>query len=190
MNVYIRKLFSLGGISDLLCMHAQSLQLFVTPWTLVCQAPLFMEFPRQEYWSGLPFPSPEDFPDPGIKPISPALAGRFSTAEPWGRPQWRSHWGKVTESATLDASLKALGRILFPCFFQLPGTTWTRGLLLASPFLQLPTSNVRLCSSHIVSLWPYCGSHNSFFDFLFYFCDYIGTTQIIQCNLSTSRSST
>ena len=46
-------------------------------WTLVCKAPLSMAFPRQEYWSELPFPSPGDLPDPGIDPTSPALAGRF-----------------------------------------------------------------------------------------------------------------
>ena len=49
---------------------------FVTPWTIGYQAPLSMGFPRQEYWSGLPFPSPGDLPDPGIKPESPELAGR------------------------------------------------------------------------------------------------------------------
>ena len=43
------------------------------PWTVACQAPLSMEFSRQEYWSGLPFPSPGDLPDPGIEPGSPAL---------------------------------------------------------------------------------------------------------------------
>ena len=43
-------------------------------------------FPRQEYWSGLPFPSPGDLPDPGIEPTSPALAGRFFTIEPPGMP--------------------------------------------------------------------------------------------------------
>ena len=55
----------------------------VTPGTVGCQAPLFMGFPGQEYWSGLPFPSPGDLPDPGIEPVSPALAGRVFTAEPW-----------------------------------------------------------------------------------------------------------
>ena len=45
----------------------------VTPWTVVFQAPLSMGFSRQEYWSGLPFPSPGDLPDPGIEPRSPAL---------------------------------------------------------------------------------------------------------------------
>ena len=55
-------------------------QLFVTPWTVACQAPLSMEFSRQEYWSGLPFRTPGDLPNPGIKLLSltsPALAGRF-----------------------------------------------------------------------------------------------------------------
>ena len=45
----------------------------VTPWTVAYKASLFMEFSRQEYWSGLPFPSPGDLPDPGIEPGSPAL---------------------------------------------------------------------------------------------------------------------
>ena len=44
-----------------------------TPWTIAYQAPPFMELSRQEYWSGLPFPSPENLPDPGIEPRSPAL---------------------------------------------------------------------------------------------------------------------
>ena len=67
-------------------MHAQSRQLFATPWTVADQAPLSMGFPRQEYWSGLPFPSPGDLPDPGIEPTSPALGGFFTT-EPLGKPQ-------------------------------------------------------------------------------------------------------
>ena len=45
----------------------------VTPWTVACQVPLSMEFSKQEYWSGLPFPSPGDLPDPGIKPRTPAM---------------------------------------------------------------------------------------------------------------------
>ena len=59
---------------------------FETTWTVARQAPLTMEFSRQEYWSGLPFPLPGDFPKSGIKPTSltsPALAGRlFSTEQP------------------------------------------------------------------------------------------------------------
>ena len=51
----------------------------VTPWTVACQVPLSMGFSRQECWSGLPFPSPRDLSDPGIKPRSPALQARFFT---------------------------------------------------------------------------------------------------------------
>ena len=51
------------------------------------QAPLSMEFSRQEYWSGLPFPSPRNLPGPGVKPVPPALRGGFFTTEPPGKPQ-------------------------------------------------------------------------------------------------------
>ena len=60
-------LYGAGGLVTKLCLT------LVTSWTLVHQAPLSMEFSRQEYWSGLPFPSPEDLPDPGIQPTFPAL---------------------------------------------------------------------------------------------------------------------
>ena len=56
------------------CVH-----LFVTPWTVAWQAPLSMEVTRQDYWSELPCPPPRDHPDPGIKPVSPALTGMFFT---------------------------------------------------------------------------------------------------------------
>ena len=62
--------------------HFSCIQLFATPWTVAPQAPLSMGFSRQEYWSGLPWPPPEDLPDPGIELVSltsPALAGRFFT---------------------------------------------------------------------------------------------------------------
>ena len=60
--------------------HFSCVQLFATLWTIVCQTPLSMGFPRQEYWSGLSFPSPGDLLKPGIKPVSLmllALAGGF-----------------------------------------------------------------------------------------------------------------
>ena len=60
-------------------------QLFLTPWTIACQTLLSVEFSKQEYGSGLPFPSPEDLPSPGIEPtypVSPAFAGRFFTTMP------------------------------------------------------------------------------------------------------------
>ena len=61
-------------------------QLFVIPWTVACQAPRSAEFSRQEDWSRLPFPPLGDLPHPGIEPESPALAGRFFTTEPPGKP--------------------------------------------------------------------------------------------------------
>ena len=60
--------------------------LFVTLWTVAYQVPLSMGFPRQGYWSGLPFPSPGALPGPGIEPTSPALAGAYPT-EPLGKPK-------------------------------------------------------------------------------------------------------
>ena len=57
-------------------------QLYVTPWTVALQASLSMEFSREEYWSGLPFPTPRDLLNPGIEPVSlvsPALVGGFFT---------------------------------------------------------------------------------------------------------------
>ena len=62
-------------------------QLFATPWTVAYQAPLSMEFSRQEFWSGLPFPSPGDLPNPGIEPGSPALKADALPSEPPGKPQ-------------------------------------------------------------------------------------------------------
>ena len=58
----------------------------VTPQTVACQAPLSVGFSRQEYWSGLPFPSPGDLPDPGIKPRSPALQADSLPTELRGKP--------------------------------------------------------------------------------------------------------
>ena len=60
-------------------------RLLTTPWTAAYQAPPSMGFSRQEYWSGLPFPSPGDLPDPGIEPGSPAFQADALTAEPPGK---------------------------------------------------------------------------------------------------------
>ena len=62
--------------------HFSHVQLFVTLWIVACRAPLSMGILQQAYWSGLPFPSPGDLPDPGMEPASPtppALAGVFFT---------------------------------------------------------------------------------------------------------------
>ena len=80
------------SINNQLCVLScfSHVQLFVTQWTVTRQAPLSMRFFRQEYWSGLPCPSPRDLPNPGIKPVSLmslALAGRiFTTSATWEAP--------------------------------------------------------------------------------------------------------
>ena len=64
-------------------------RLFATPWTVACRALLSMGFPRQKYWSGVPFSSSGDLPNPRVEPaspVSPELAGRFFTAQPSGKP--------------------------------------------------------------------------------------------------------
>ena len=66
--------------------HTVVSQLFAALWTVAHQAPLSLEFSRQEYWSGLPFPSPGDRPDPGTEPGSPALQADSLPSEPPGKP--------------------------------------------------------------------------------------------------------
>ena len=79
----ISSMFRINSLISNICVYAQLLScvwLLVILWIVVCQAPLPMEFSRQEYWSKLPFPNPEDLPESGIEPsslASPALAGRF-----------------------------------------------------------------------------------------------------------------
>ena len=74
-----------------MCMYVLShVRLFVTPWTVARQAHLSIGFSRQEYWSGLPFPSPGDLPNPGIEPtflVFPASAGGFFTTS----TTWEAH---------------------------------------------------------------------------------------------------
>ena len=62
-------------------------QLFATPWAVACQAPLSVGFSRQEYWSGFPFPSPGDLPNPGIKPRSNAFQADALSSEAPGKPR-------------------------------------------------------------------------------------------------------
>ena len=88
---------------------AQSLShvwLFATPWTVACQAPLYMEFSRQEYWNGSPFPSPGDLSDPGIEPTSPVSPALQADSLPLSHQtllkslylerQWRVLTGELT----------------------------------------------------------------------------------------------
>ena len=76
----------LEGSFFLVSVCASRSVMFVTPWTVAHQAPLSMGFSRQEYWSGLPFPSPGDLPNPGIKSGSPALQADSLPSEPPWKP--------------------------------------------------------------------------------------------------------
>ena len=92
-----------GSISVCGSLVTKSCPAPVTPWTVACQAPLSMGFLRQECWSRLPFPSPGALPDPGVKPVSPALAGGFFTTEPTGKLQQILR-RKNSKNAHLDTS--------------------------------------------------------------------------------------
>ena len=91
MNVYTKKKqkqkTNLWLPKVRMCSVTQLCLTLCDPWTIACQAPLSMAFSRQEYWSGLPFPSPGHLPEPGIEPASPALAAGFFTTAPPGKPK-------------------------------------------------------------------------------------------------------
>ena len=74
-------------VFERVCVSHSIMSNSATPWTVACQAPLSMKFSRQEYWSGLPFPSTGDLPDPGIKPGSPALQADALPSELLGKPK-------------------------------------------------------------------------------------------------------
>ena len=122
---------------------------FVTALTVGCQVPLSMGSPRLEYWSGLLFPSPGNLPNSGTKHMSPALADRFFTTEPLGKPQY-----KVKNLKCLPCSIVAIlfskyffasWLLLLPCslhclvgWLQLP-TNWSLCFMLLVVAVQLPS---------------------------------------------------
>ena len=110
--------------------------LLATAWTAAYQAPPFMGFSRQEYWTGLPFPSPEDIPNPGIEPkssASPALAGRFFTTELFGKPFPLLHSSSFVSCCLLNSRkiLSVSPYIWYP--FQIPIFLWI--ILFCNMFL-------------------------------------------------------
>ena len=103
--------------------------LFATPWIVAYQAPPSMGFSRQEYWSGLPFPSPGDLPDPGIEPRSPTLQADTLTSEPPGKPL-PTVWGYAKQNSkkwNLKSDLN--GRII-GLRLELPTVPVLKGTLL------------------------------------------------------------
>ena len=104
-------------------------QLCATPWTVAHQAPPSLGFSRQEHWSGLPFPSPGDFPNPGIKLMSPALAGGFFTTEPPDKWKWKqvSPWNSLGPSTGVGRLSLLQG--MFPTQGSNPGLPHCRWIL-------------------------------------------------------------
>ena len=116
------KLAQLGGREKVKVKSLSRVQLFGVPWTVAHQAPLSMGLRRHEYWSGLPFPSPGDHPNPGIKPGSPALQAdalrlSYQGSAPvpgkyqGGRESWEKSWrGKELLSALPPGSASLPGK--------------------------------------------------------------------------------
>ena len=101
-------------------------RLFAPPWTVAQQAPPSREFFRQEYWSGLPFPTPGDLPDPGIEPASlafPALAGGLFTSTPPRKPSWLLGTTKAASSCNIQQDVLSeywlRWSFFLDCFFNL-----------------------------------------------------------------------
>ena len=106
------------------CVDAKSLQcvqLFATLWTVAHQAPLSIGFSRQEYWSGLPVPSPGDLPDPGTEPRSLSLHADSLPSEPPGKPKVGGREQQTSVGQTvrplLSSSASKLSLILSPDSF-------------------------------------------------------------------------
>ena len=119
----------------MLCLDAQSCallshQLFVTPWTIACQAPPFIGFPRKDYWSGLPFPSPGDLPNPRIETMTPACPA--SSALP-ADSLLLSHQGSLKNLSSVQFSRSVVSYSLRP-----------HGLQRARPSCPSPTPGVYL----------------------------------------------
>ena len=117
-----------------------------TPWTRAHQAPLSMGFPRQEYWSRLPFLSPGDLPNQGIKPVSPALPSRFLTSEPPGNTHWcysQIKW-KVVIKKRKEKSLREYVLIMT---LSLQNLLLLYGILLVRMSIYFPRVNSRVSYS-------------------------------------------
>ena len=85
---------------------------YMNPWTVARQVPLFMGFPRQEYWNGLPFPSPGDLPDPGIEPRFPALQADSLPTELQGKPK--------KECSRREKGMNSIGSVIRVSFVMNP----------------------------------------------------------------------
>ena len=122
------------------CLVAKLCPILATPWTVAHWAPLSMGFPSQEYWSGFPFPSPGDLPNPGTKPESPALACRFFTLS-----HQESPWTSIISVQSLShVQLFVIPRIA-ACQASLSITNSQSLLKLMSIEMVMPSNHLILC---------------------------------------------
>ena len=124
INLWVKYVEYIWGVPK--CAHAQSCLTFVNPWTVACQAPQCMKFSRQEYWRGLPFPTPGDLPDPGTKfmsPVAPALAERFFTNSiTWETQIWEIY-KPMKKRNTIGIEIKSSSSIFLKVIII---STWER----------------------------------------------------------------
>ena len=114
---------------------AQSL--FMTPWALAYQAPLSMEFSRPEYWSGLPFPPPGDFPTLGIEPGSPAVQADSLQSEPPGKPRHKLNPSSYHLQASRVVSSEGQAVWIWFCHCVSLGRYPSTGCVICAPCSQV-----------------------------------------------------
>ena len=147
---------------------AQSCPTLCDPMDCSHQAPPSMGFSRQEYWSGLPFPSPGDLPDPGIEPRSPTLQADAVTSEPPGKPYFRNwyHIKPVNQARNLGIILDS---ILFH-HLNLPNPILQQVLLiLPQKYFLYPSTSLHLHYHHDLSVGPLSKASKLFYPFPIWF---------------------
>ena len=146
-------------------------RLFATPWTVAHQALQSMEFSRQDYWSGLPFPPPGDLPNPGIEPGSPARQAGALPSEPPGSELeiWKQYgcnvaWGGISQAAVIHKIpfwffklLKATSTIISLIFFF--NLSFFHSISFASCILGLVVKNMSLKLLYFPNNWPFLKNH-------------------------------
>ena len=130
-------------------------RLFSAPWTVACQAPPFMGFSRQEYQSGLPFPSPGDLPNPGIKPRSPAPQADSLPSEPPGKPPDQGANPRPPAWGVWSLSHRSTEKSLL-CYFLIYHFLFSSFVPVDQVTIKLPCSySVKLCSLTYPLCYPY-----------------------------------
>ena len=135
-------------------------QLFATPWTVACQVPLSMEFSRQEYWCGQPFPSPGDVRNPGIKPRSPTLQADSLLSEPSGKPK-NTRMGSpsllqgIFPTQESDQGLLRCRQILYQLSYPTEWSKSEKQISYISIYMEYIDIDIDIWNLEIWHWWPY-----------------------------------